>query len=292
MLTLLVLALLAFGPSSNEPSPGPADAHQVIVVAAGDIASCDSNGDEQTAALVQRNAPDAVLTLGDNAYPEGSAADFANCYDPSWGAFKDITYPVPGNHEYLTDGGAAFYSYFGERAPALYRSFDLGAWHIVALNSELPTEPGSPQERWLRRDLANDSHRCELLYWHKPRWSGGHHGSDPGMQGLWQAAYDNGVDIVLTGHDHDYQRFFRLDAAGGRDPRYGVRELVVGTGGASHYEVGPVENLAAADGSTSGVLKLRLRPRDYDLTFIPVDGGTFRDSLRGQPCHVAAPLGR
>ncbi len=260
---------------------------EVVVMAAGDIASCESSGDEQTAALVRRHGPDAVLTLGDNAYPEGAAADFAHCYDPSWGAFKDITYPTPGNHEYVT-GASGYFSYFGDRAPAAYHSFDLGAWHVVALNSELPSKPGSPQERWLRRDLARDQHRCELLYWHKPRWSGGHHGSDPGVQGLWQAAYDNGVDLVLTGHDHAYERFFRMDGSGRRDRAFGVRELVVGTGGASHYAVEPVKNLAAADGSTFGVLKLRLRPRDYDLSFVPVDGGSFRDALRGQACHRAA----
>ncbi len=254
-------------------------------MAAGDIASCDSDGDEQTADLIERNEPDAVLTLGDNAYPEGSPADFAQCYDPSWGAFKDITYPVPGNHEYLTDGAAGYVSYFGDRASAPYRSFDLGGWHIVALDSQIPTEPGSPQERWLRKDLARDKHPCELLYWHKPRWSGGPHGSDSGMQGLWQAAYDNGVDLVLTGHDHAYERFLRLDGAGRPDPHSGVREVVVGTGGASHYAVGPVEHLAASDDTTFGVLELHLRQRDYDLTFVPVDGGSFRDTIRGQACQ-------
>ncbi len=278
--------------ASPAPVPERAPTQGVTVVASGDIARCDSAGDEQTAALVARIDPDAVLTLGDNAYPDGAAADFADCYDPSWGAFRTITHPSPGNHEYATPGAAGYFDYFGRRAPAPYYSFDLGGWHIVSLNSELPHEPGSAQERWLRKDLARDKHRCELLYWHRPRWSGGTHGSDVGMQPLWKAAYGHGVDLVLAGHDHNYQRFYRMDGMGRRDPRWGVREVISGAGGASHYEVGPIKNLAAADGTTNGVVKLRLRPRDYDLAFVPVPGGSFRDAIRGQSCHGSPPLGR
>jgi acid phosphatase type 7 len=287
-------ALLFLGSPAQPLAPPPARIATtgVTVVASGDIASCASNGDEQTAALVSRIGPDAVLTLGDNAYPEGSAADFAQCFGPSWGAFKGITYPAPGNHEYATPGAAGYFDYFGSRARAPYYSFDLGAWHIVSLNSEVPHETGSAQERWLRKDLARNTKRCELLYWHRPRWSGGSHGSDPGMQPLWQAAYQGGVDLVLAGHDHNYQRFYRMDGKGRRDRRWGVREVVSGAGGASHYEVGPIDHLAAANGTTSGVVKLRLRARDYDLTFVPVSGGGFRDAIRGAPCHAAPGLAR
>jgi acid phosphatase type 7 len=285
MLALLAVAAVLPGTGTHvvaTPPPQP----QVTVVAAGDIASCATDGDERTAALVQEIGPDAVLTLGDNAYPEGTAEDFADCYEPTWGAFRSITYPSPGNHEYLTPGGAAYYDYFGSSAPAPYYSFDLGAWHFVSLNSEVPHERGSAQERWLRRDLAQSAGRCELLYWHRPRFSAGSHGSDPGMQGLWQAAFDGGVDLVLVGHDHDYQRYYRLDGQGRRDPR-GVRQVVVGTGGAELYPVRSDKNHAVADGSTDGVLKLRLRRRDYDLTFISSSEGGFRDAIRGQPCHGA-----
>jgi hypothetical protein len=289
VLALLALGLLVLGAGTPaQASPAGAARPGVTVVAAGDIASCTSDGDERTAALVQRIDPDAVLTLGDLAYPEGAAEDFASCYDPSWGAFRAITYPSPGNHEYATARAAGYFSYFGASAPAPYYSFDLGAWHLVSLNSEVAHGKGSAQERWLRGDLARDRHRCELLYWHRPRWSAGTHGSDAGMQALWRAAYDAGVDLVLVGHDHDYQRFVRLDAKGRRNPRFGVREVVVGTGGASHYPAGTHRGLAVADGSTYGVLKLRLRRRDYDLSFLPVGGGGFRDAIRGQPCHRAA----
>jgi hypothetical protein len=280
-------ALLVLGSPSPAPLPARSPAAGVTVVASGDIARCDGDGDEQTAALVARIDPDAVLTLGDNAYPEGSTADFANCYDPSWGAFKHITYPSPGNHEYATSGAAGYFGYFGGRARAPYYSFELGKWHVVSLNSELPHSRGSAQERWLRRDLARNTRRCELLYWHRPRWSGGTHGSDPGMQPLWRAAYRHGVDLVLAGHDHNYQRFYRLNARGRRDPRWGVREVVSGAAGASHYEIGPIDHLAASNGTATGVVKLHLRPRDYDLTFVSVTGGGFRDAIRGAPCHRA-----
>lgn len=257
----------------------------VTIAAAGDIASCDSAGDEATASLIRRLDPDAVLTLGDDAYPAGSADDFARCYAPTWGVFKRRTYPAPGNHDYATPSAAGYFGYFGSRAPGPYYSFDLRVWHFVSLNSEIDSAADSPQERWLRRDLRADGHRCELLYWHRPRWSGGEHGSDPGMQALWRAAYDLGVDIVLVGHDHNYQRFYRLDALGRRDPRRGVLQIVAGTGGKSHYELGTIPNRAAANGTAHGVLELTLRRGGYDLRFVPVAGSTWIDSLRGRACH-------
>jgi hypothetical protein len=257
----------------------------VTVVAAGDIARCDGTGDSQTAAVISRIGPDAVLTLGDDAYPTGSAADFSGCYAPTWGAFRAITYPAPGNHEYATPGAAGYFGYFS--VPPYY-SVNLGAWHVVSLNSEIDHGADSAQLRWLRRDLARDTHRCELLYWHRPRWSGGVHGSQADVQPFWRAASDAGVDLVLAGHDHNYQRFRRLGAAGRPNP-LGVRSLVVGTGGASHYAPGAIAHRQAANGTDYGVLKLVLRPRDYDLAFVHVTGGTFRDSLRGQACHQTRP---
>jgi len=272
------VALLAAVLASIAPAP-------VTVVAAGDIARCDATGDSQTAALVARIAPDDVLVLGDDAYPTGSATDFADCYGPTWGTFRPITHPAPGNHEYATAGASGYFGYFGVRP---YYSFNLGGWHLVSLNSEIAHGTHSAQVRWLRRDLARDDHRCELLYWHRPRWSGGVHGSQADVQPFWRAAADAGVDLVLAGHDHNYQRFARLGAFG-RPNRLGVRSLVVGSGGASHYDPGTIAHRAAANGTSFGVLKLVLRPRDYDLAFVPVAGGSFRDSLRGQACHQARP---
>jgi len=256
------------------------------VVAAGDIASCDSSGAADTSALVQSLAPDAVLTLGDNAYPDGAFSDFRDCYQPTWGAFRTKTFPAPGNHDYHTAGAKAYFDYFGPRARGRFYSFDLGPWHIVSLNSEVPHGYGSRQVRWLRHNLAGDSRRCEVLYWHRPRWSGGAHGSDPGMSALWRAAYDHGVELVLAGHDHNYQRFYKLDAYGRSDRRYGARQVVAGTGGKSLYDTGPpMPRRAAASSSTHGVIELTLRAGGYDLRFVPVAGSSWTDVLPGRTCH-------
>lgn len=280
----------ASAPASSLP-PQPRPPGTVTVAAAGDIASCDENGDAATASVVRALRPDAVLTLGDNVYPDGSQDQFSRCYAPTWGTFRAKTYPAPGNHDYATPEAAGYFAYFGRRAPGPYYSFELGAWHLVSLNSEIARERGSRQERWLRRDLARDRHTCELLYWHRPRWSGGAHGSDKSMQALWQAAYDHGVELVLTGHDHNYQRFYRLDARGRRDVRRGVVHLVVGTGGKSHYATRRMANRAAANTTTFGVLALSLRPGAYDLRFVPVRGSTWTDSLTGRRCRGAPRRG-
>ena len=265
----------------------------VKVVAAGDLASCNTRDDEATAALAGRLAPDAILTLGDNAYPNGTRDDFHDCYSPSWGRFLVKTHPAPGNHDYHTPRAAAYFAYFGRRAPGPYYSRNLGRWHVVSLNSEVDARAGSPQERWLRADLARDRHRCELLYWHRPRWSGGSHGSEEGMQALWRAAYRHGVELVLSGHDHNYQRFRPLDAAGRRDRRFGVRQIVAGTGGGGrHNPLKRVRNRVAADSRTYGVVVLLLHRRSYDLRFAPAADGTFRDGFRGARCHGAPPRRR
>ncbi len=258
----------------------------VTVVAAGDIARCDGTGDSQTAAVISRIGPDAVLTLGDDAYPTGSAADFSGCYAPTWGAFRAITYPAPGNHEYATPGAAGYFGYFS--VPPYY-SVNLGAWHIVSLNSEIDHGADSAQLRWLRRDLARDTHRCELLYWHRPRWSGGVHGSQADVQPFWRAAVETPASTSSSPATTTTTSASVRMGGRGRPNRLGVRSLVVGTGGASHYAPGAIAHRQAANGTDYGVLKLVLRRRDYDLAFVHVAGGTFRDSLRGQACHQARP---
>jgi 3',5'-cyclic AMP phosphodiesterase CpdA len=266
----------------------PADAREkVTVVAAGDIASCDSNGDERTAALVRRLRPDAVLTLGDNAYPDGALDEFRRCYAPTWGAFRKKTRPAPGNHDYATPGAAGYFAYFGARAPRPYYSFDLGGWHLVSLNSEIEHGAGSAQARWLRRDLERSRAACELLYWHRPRWSGGSHGSDDTMHALWRIAYEHGADVVLAGHDHNYQRFFRLGGSGRRNPRHGIVHVVAGTGGRSHYPVGTIPHRAAASATATGVVELTLRRRGFDLRFVSTAPSRYTDALRRQRCHGA-----
>ncbi len=259
-----------------------------VLVGAGDIASCTSTGDEATASLLD-GISGTVFTLGDNAYETGSVAEFSNCYDPGWGRHKARTRPAPGNHDYGTAGAAGYYGYFGSAAgdPSTgYYSYDIGDWHIIALNSNLADGTGSTQEQWLRADLAASSKSCTLAYWHHPRFSSGlEHGSDPGLQPLWQALYDSNADVILSGHDHDYERFAPQTPAGVADGARGIREFVVGTGGRSHYTLGTLKaNSQVFNATTYGVLKLTLSPGAYSWQFVPVSGGTFTDSGTGS-CH-------
>jgi thiol-disulfide isomerase/thioredoxin len=269
------------------PANTAAAADPVVLVGAGDIADCESDGDEQTAALLD-SIPGTVFTAGDNAYSRGTAAEFAGCYTPSWGRHKNRTRPALGNHDRRTDQGGPYFAYFGARAgPAGrgYYSYDLGAWHIVALNSVTDMKAGSPQERWLRADLAATRARCVLAYWHHPRFSSGtKHGSQSQTAPLWQALADHGAEIVLSGHEHNYERFAPQSPSGQADPD-GIREFVVGTGGADHYPFGPpIANSEVRNGDTWGVLKLTLSTDGYRWQFIPAAGQTFTDSGSGR-CH-------
>jgi hypothetical protein len=263
-----------------------------VFVGAGDIASCSSSGDEATAKLLD-GIPGTVYTLGDNAYESGTATEFANCYDPSWGRHKARTKPAVGNHEYNTAGASGYYNYFGAAAGGAskgYYSYDLGAWHIVALNSMCENVGGcgasSPMVTWLKGDLADNPSSCTLAYWHHPVFSSGsEHGNDPKMIPSWDALYAAGADVVLSGHDHDYERFAPQTSSGVADPARGIREFVVGTGGRSHYAFGTIRtNSQARNSDTNGVLKLTLHAASYDWQFVPEAGKTFTDSGSGS-CH-------
>ena len=278
-------------PSAKTPSTAPSPAP--VVVAVGDIAACNREGDEATAELL-KDIEGTVLTLGDNVYPDGTAAEFRECYQPSWGEFKGRTKPVPGNHEYHTDGAAGYFSYFGDAAgdPGRgYYSYDLGDWHVVALNSTCGEIGGcdasSPQGRWLREDLsANEDKACTLAYFHSPLFAAGSYRPGVGaVKPLWEALYAAGADVVLSSHDHNYQRFAPQDPEGRADPERGIREFVVGTGGYSLYNIdSPIENLEVYNDEAFGVLKLTLRPSSYDWEFVPVAGKIFTDS-GSQRCH-------
>jgi hypothetical protein len=260
-----------------------------VFVGAGDIADCGNDNDEATASLLDGIAG-TVYTLGDNAYSSGTATEFAQCYDPTWGRHKARTRPSPGNHDYKTSGASAYYDYFGALAGPSgqgYYSFDLGGWHIISLNSEISMSAGSAQETWLRADLAASSAQCTLAYWHKPRFSSGtKHGSNASAEPLWQALYDFHAEIVLGGHEHNYERFAPQTAAGVADPTNGIREFVVGTGGGSHYddEGTPLPNSEVFNGTTYGVLKFTLGTGTYSWEFVPVAGQSFSDSGSGT-CH-------
>jgi acid phosphatase type 7 len=244
------------------------------VVAAGDIASCDSNRDEATAALVER-IPGTVAVLGDAVYERGTATEFSECY--SWSGVRDRTRAALGNHEYLTAGAAPARAYFGLPARGYYR-YQLGSWLVVVLNSNCRPaggcELGSPQQRWLARTLAAHRGRCTLAYFHHPRWSSGLHGSDRTMAWLWQTLARAQADVVLAGHDHHYERFA---------PISGIRSFVVGTGGRSLYPV--LRRLPAnrvVNARTYGVLRLTLRGGAYDWRFVPVAGSSFTDAGTGR----------
>jgi hypothetical protein len=260
-------------------------------VGAGDIASCISDGDEATANLLDA-IPGTVFTTGDNAYDSGTDGEYAYWYAPTWGRHKDRTMPSPGNHEYNTVGAAGYFNYFGAAAgdPTKgYYSYDLGAWHIVVINSNCDQVggcgSGSPQEQWLRLDLAAHPAPCTVAYWHHPLFSSGQHGNDPSVQALYQALYDYGADVVLNGHDHNYERFAPQDPGGNLDTARGIREFVLGTGGAGHYNWGiPQPNSEVRNNTTFGVMKLTLHPSSYDWEFVPEAGETFTDS-GSEPCH-------
>src|SRR5437660_6438426 len=263
-----------------------------VLVGAGDIVACErgvgGRGAEATAKLLDR-IPGAVFTAGDNAYQSGSLAEFTRCYDPTWGRHKRRTHPVPGNHEYETPGAAGYFGYFGAAAGDSgkgYYSYTLGAWHIVALNSNIDMRPGSAQLRWLRADLTAHPTRCALAYWHHPRFSSGTtHGSAKETAPLWRALYEAGVDVVIAGHEHNYERFAPQDPLGVADSARGIREFVVGTGGDSHFPLGPrIANSEVANSATFGVLQLTLEQAGYRWEFIPVQGKAFTDSGGGS-CH-------
>jgi hypothetical protein len=262
------------------------------LVGAGDIASCGSSGDESTAALLA-DIPGTVFTAGDNAYPDGTATDYANCYNPSWGAVKARTKPAVGNHEYHTSGASAYYQYFGAAAgdPSKgYYSYDLGTWHVVVLNSNCSEiggcGAGSPQETWLRQDLAAHPAVCTAAYWHHPLFtSGAAHGPDLEVKPLFQALYDNNADVVITGHNHQYERFAPQAPNGTADPVRGIREFVAGMGGASHYDFGTIQpNSEARNSDTYGVLQLTLNATGYSWRFVPQAGGAYTDS-GSTTCH-------
>lgn len=297
------VALCAFLFSLPLAGQGP----PVTVVAAGDIA-CDPgdpgyNGGAGTATkcrmlatsdLAIALAPAAVLLLGDNQYEDGTLAKYQVSFDSTWGRLQAITHPVPGNHEYVTPGAQGYYSYFGMAAgdPAKgWYSFDLGGWHLIALNSNCAAVGGcgaaSPQGQWLATDLAAHPGVCTLAYWHHPRFSSGPHGNDPAYGDFWNLLYGAGADLVLVGHDHGYERFAQQSPAAAADPA-GLRQLVVGTGGKNLTSVTAVKaNSEFRSYSTFGVLELKLEPKGAQWRFV-ADTGSTLDSGRDL-CHSALP---
>ena len=272
------------------PSPTPTTtppAGDPVLVGAGDIANSGS-GDTATWNLLKTIGGD-VFTVGDNAYDSGTSTEFANYYQPTWGQELARTHPAPGNHDYGTANAAGYFGYFGANAgPANrgYYSFDLGNWHIVSLDSEIARDATSAQVQWLVSDLAASTKPCTLAYWHKPLFtSGSNHAPDATQKPLFQALYDANADVVVTGHNHQYERFAPQNPNGAADPARGIREFVAGMGGASHYTFGTIQaNSEARNSDTFGLLKFTLHANSYDWQFVPEAGKTYNDNGTGT-CH-------
>ena len=286
-------------PTSSKPSAG----EPYILVGAGDIASCKVlQGAEETARLIEQ-IPGEVFAAGDLAYESGSAEEFANCYDKTWGKFKNRTHPSPGNHEFGgRKAGSAYFDYWGAQAGPRgkgYYSFDLGVWHIISLNTNCAAlgpdgcTADSAEEIWLRQDLAAHANSCIIAFGHHALYSSGvfkNHALHPELRPFWQDLYNAHADLMLVGHEHSYERFAPQDPHGNADPKNGIREIVVGTGGRSHDPLGfPIRNSETRNADSFGVLKLTLWPGKYSWEFIPVDAvHGFHDSGEGA-CHNVKP---
>jgi hypothetical protein len=287
VLTLCVGGVACLGPTPDAGPPSSTRADSTVLAGAGDITSCSYDFDEATAKLLD-SIPAVVFTAGDNAYESGTFEQYTACYQPTWGRHKNRTRPSPGNHEYGTAGAAGYYHYFGALAGDSglgYFSYDLSGWHIISLNSNVAMAAGSAEETWLRADLAAHPARCTLAYWHHPRFSSGEHGNSTAPEPLWQALYDANADVVINGHDHTYERFAPQTPTGTLDTLRGIREFVVGTGGADFYQFPLIRaNSELRNNTTHGVIKVTLHADGYDWEFVPVAGGAFRDSGSGR-CH-------
>ncbi|MEU8187978.1 CBM96 family carbohydrate-binding protein [Micromonospora carbonacea] len=270
--------------------PGTDD---TVLLAAGDIADCRSDRDEQTARVLDAEVG-VIAAIGDTAYEKGAPEEYAACYAPSWGRHKARTRPAVGNHEYLTPNAAGYFGYFGAAAGPPdkgWYSYDLagGQWHVVVLNGNCAQvggcHAGSPQEQWLRADLANSPARCTVAYWHQPLFASGGRGN-AAYRPLFQALYDAGVELLLNAHNHQYERFAPQKPTGAADPDRGVRQFIVGTGGRSLQPDFPTvaPNSEVRNGSVHGVLRLTLFPGEYRWRFVPVAGQTFNEVGTGL-CH-------
>ena len=262
-----------------------------VLVGAGDIASCSRSGDSATSAVLDR-IPGTVFTAGDNAYESGTAAQYASCYHPTWGRHKTRTRPVPGNHEYRTTNAAPYFEYFGSRAGTPgqgWYAYDVGTWRIYSLNSNCTfvggCGAGSAQEAWLRADLAANPRACVAAIWHHPLFSSGVHGGTTTTRSLWKALQEAGAEVVITGHEHDYERFAPQRSDGTADAGAGIRAFVVGTGGGELRGFATVRaNSVVRKSGVLGVLKLKLKAGSYSWRFVPVSGSTWSDSGSAS-CH-------
>lgn len=266
--------------ASGEYSAPPA-----TLVGAGDIAVCGSPGADQTARLLDGIAG-TVFTAGDNTYPSGTARSFLECYEPTWGRHKARTRPAPGNHDYDVPGAGPYFEYFGANAGdgSGYYSYKLGAWLILSLNSNVAAGEGSPQYEWARSELISHAGKCSLAYWHHPVITSGPNGDNPHMRSMWKLMAQQKVDVVMSGHDHLFERFAPMNGELSATPAGGVRLFIVGTGGAKPYPSVSVRPASEVRASVWGVLNLTLRNDDYEWQFVSVPGANFHDAGSDR-CH-------
>ncbi|GGK07562.1 hypothetical protein GCM10010123_41920 [Pilimelia anulata] len=280
----------AFRVDAFQAGRKPPGADAVTVAAVGDLCGSSCN---QTAPLVSKMNPAALLLAGDIAYGSGTASEYQKNYDPHYGKFKAISYPALGNHDYSTASGGPTYDYFGKNAGTKgqgWYAVDIGDWRFYGLNSNTGMSASSAQVTWLKKDLAANTKPCVGAFWHHPRFSGSDHGDQKGTEPMYKALYDAKADLVIVGHDHNYQRFAPADPTGKRDDANGIVQLLIGTGGRGYYSLnsktaGP--RLVAND-KTLGVGQLTLTGADYRADFVPVAGRTFTDTVSGK-CHGAQP---
>jgi acid phosphatase type 7 len=271
-------SVLPSNPSHGAAASGSPQPEVEVLLAVGDIGSCDSQADDAVAELASRLGGTLAL-LGDTVYEQGTPQQYDRCFDPAWGRMRARFRPAVGNHEYLTDGAAGYFGYFGSAAGAAgegWYSYQLGGWHVVVLNSNcsiVSCGEGSPQMRWLTRDLAAHPSDCLLAYWHHPRWSSGRHGSTPSLDPFWMTLSAAGADVVLAGHDHTYERL-RVG---------GVREFVVGTGGRSIYpfEKPQLPQTEVRSDDAFGLLRLALAQDGYSWQFVALGRSGFTDTGSG-----------
>jgi hypothetical protein len=287
-LAAAVVALGVFGPIKvvHAGTITPSATTPARLVGAGDIAT-NGSADIATGNLIDARPDARVFTAGDNAYPNGSASDFTNKYHPAWGPFKNRTSPSPGNHDYNTSGASAYKSYFGGVAHVrsvnpTYYVYNLGAWRVYALDSNISMAIGSPQYNFVLNDLAITGALCELAYWHHPIASSGEHGNDARARPIFALFDAQGGDLVLNGHDHNYERFAKINSLG-QVSASGVREIVVGTGGASLQGPGFVQpGSQVRNFDTHGIVGINLTSTGYSGNFVPAPGfGSFTDSFSG-----------
>jgi hypothetical protein len=291
--SMAVAVLVACVTAGLAANPGVGQTATATLVGAGDIASCSQTNDGATARLLG-NIPGTVMALGDNVYPNGVAANFRDCYAPTWGIYKSRTKPALGNHEYYnTMAARPYFDYFGARAGAPgkgYYSYDRGSWHVAVLNSNCGKVGGcgtdSPQGRWLRNDLASNPSRCTLAYFHHPLYATGSGTATPQVRPFWHILYNGGAEVILSGHAHRYERYARMTPGGARSAN-GIRQFVVGTGGepgGGEIFYADAPNMQVVKTGVYGVLKLVLRADSYAWKFVPIAGQSFTDSGT-TPCH-------